>query len=425
MTIDVLAPSYDSAAQALIDVNHDAATLYIDLKGALAGSGSMAGDDSTSTDFATAYDENAQAAVDALCDLVDAAGNLGVLTAMSIGNHRQGEAAAAYTAPPLVFDGCLIPAGTGELDVEGFAVPTSLGGDGGDLPQFLDIVIDHVQGVVWPNADIGKLRDAAAAWRTAAGALDLLDAGCQSALDLLAAQRSPEISLALNAVRELKTCASDLADACRSLASACDDYAGQVDHHREEIKDLLKQLAIEAGVTAVVGGVLSFVSFGLTGAAATAAIAARAATFGARIIGVLNKLRTAIRIGALVKLGAVGTKIKKAGPILKRLRNRTSRTPDKPPKLPKRKPDEIRDSLPPGKNKGVHVVRSERELRDLWAELKQDGELIPGRGGGKYEGWYRLPDGTEVGLRTTSKSGGPTIDIRVPGSSGWKIHIDE
>jgi hypothetical protein len=35
----------------------------------------------------------------------------------------------------------------------------------------------------------------------------------------------------------------------------------------------------------------------------------------------------------------------------------------------------------------------------------------------------RLPDGTEVGLRTGSKSGGATIDIHVQGKTPMKVHI--
>ncbi|MBS4753964.1 hypothetical protein KG112_14215 [Nocardioides sp. zg-ZUI104] len=83
--------------------------------------------------------------------------------------------------------------------------------------------------------------------------------------------------------------------------------------------DILRDLAVEAGATAVVGGVLSVFTAGLTGAAATAAITARAAVFGGRIIKVLEKLKTAVRLGALVRTGSAGTKVKAVGPVLKRV----------------------------------------------------------------------------------------------------------
>jgi hypothetical protein len=34
-----------------------------------------------------------------------------------------------------------------------------------------------------------------------------------------------------------------------------------------------------------------------------------------------------------------------------------------------------------------------------------------------------LRDGTRVGLRDYSSSGGPTIDIRPPGRQGIKVHV--
>lgn len=37
----------------------------------------------------------------------------------------------------------------------------------------------------------------------------------------------------------------------------------------------------------------------------------------------------------------------------------------------------------------------------------------------------QLPDGTLVGLRGASKSGGPAIDIRYPDGSTAKIHVGQ
>lgn len=423
MTVDIFAPAYDSAAEALIAANHDAATLYGRLTNALSGSGAMAGDDSTSTDFAKAYDDQAQAVVDAIRELVDAAGNLGVLAATSIENHRKGEAAARYTAPPLLYDGCGIAQGTGEVDVPAFSVPGSEGGDARGMPEFLDVVIDHVQGVVWPSADTSKLRTAAQAWRSAGTALDLLGPGIRSARGDLAEQRSPEIPSALKAVGELTEGAEGLADACRTLASACEDYASQVDEHRGEIRDIMVQLAIEAGVTAVIGGVLSVVTVGLSGAAAVTAIAARAAMFGAKILKVLEKLRAVIRLGPLVKLGEVGVKVGKLAPVLRRLAQRTARHGKKPPKVPRRKPDEILKSLRQGQSKRTKMVDSDAELQKVWDELTDGGKLLP-RKDPAHSAWYELEDGTRVGLRGHSTSGGRTIDIELPTGGTRRVHIE-
>lgn len=51
------------------------------------------------------------------------------------------------------------------------------------------------------------------------------------------------------------------------------------------------------------------------------------------------------------------------------------------------------------------------------------------RGGSQLESSYpgtlvRLPDGTTVGLRGASRSGGPTVDARLPGGQTVKVHVD-
>lgn len=337
MSIDVFAPSYDSAAAALLGANHDGASTYVGLTSCLNNSGCMAGNDATSTDFARAHDDAAQATMDALVDLVDATGNLSVLTATSIENHRRADAAAVYTAPPLLLGNCLIPLGAGEVDVEPYDVPSSEGGDGGDLPALLDLVVDHVQGVGWPSADVATLRVTAQGWRYASGGLDGVSAACQSAIDHLDGQRAPEIPLAIAAIRDLKASATELADACDALAGACDDYADNVEHHRELIKEVLTSLAVEAGVTAGAGIALSIVTLGGSAAGASALLATRAAACGARVIAVLSKLRTAVRLGAVARLSTVGARVSKVAPVLKRLANRTGRGGRRPPRFPKPK----------------------------------------------------------------------------------------
>lgn len=425
---DVTGAGYDSATEALMTVNHNAAIHYDNLTADLAGYGAMAGDDSTSDDFAREYDANAQLAVDALRDFVDAAGNLGVTTALSVENHRRANGGSTYGGPAVVYDGSQSLVDAGEVDVPAFAVPPSEGGDSSGTPEFWDMIVDHLQGFAWPNADVGKLREAAGSWRAAQTGIGGLTGSCDTAIDQLGAQRSPEIPLAVRAVRELKTGATDLAAVCGDIAQACDDYADEVEHHRETIKDILRDLAIEIGATAAIGAVTSFFTFGGGGAVAAGVAATRIASAANKIRVALQALRTAARLKAAATLAAVGTKVRAIGPVLKRLASRVRigfRGGRGPSGRPPRRPQDILDELPPGRQKHVRTVRSDAELQRLWDEMIQGAEPIPGRGGGKYEDWYRLPDGTEVGLRTGSVSGGRAIDIRLPNGAVRKIHIDE
>ncbi len=69
----------------------------------------------------------------------------------------------------------------------------------------------------------------------------------------------------------------------------------------------------------------------------------------------------------------------------------------------------------------IYEVGSSEELQTLYDELSTGGEPATPTG---YDGeMVKLPDGTRVGLRNTSSSGGPTIDINRPGQLVVKIHL--
>jgi hypothetical protein len=82
--------------------------------------------------------------------------------------------------------------------------------------------------------------------------------------------------------------------------------------------------------------------------------------------------------------------------------------------------DEALSGLNAGRSAGVRVVSSAEELDDLFAQLSRGGEVVESSYPGKF---VRLPDGSTVGLRGTSATGGPTIDIVKPGQRPIKIHI--
>jgi hypothetical protein len=78
--------------------------------------------------------------------------------------------------------------------------------------------------------------------------------------------------------------------------------------------------------------------------------------------------------------------------------------------------------LPTGKQPHVRTVGSETELQGLYNKWSQGGTDITPK---SYDGrMVELPDGTTVGWRNASKSGGATIDIRLPGGTEMKVHID-
>ncbi len=85
--------------------------------------------------------------------------------------------------------------------------------------------------------------------------------------------------------------------------------------------------------------------------------------------------------------------------------------------------DVIRAGLTPGlsADSEVYTVPSETELRGLYDELSTGGTPLQGS---TYPGEaVTLPDGTFVGIRSTSISGGATIDVNQGGGAVWKVHV--
>ncbi|NUQ79320.1 MAG: hypothetical protein HUU21_37900, partial [Polyangiaceae bacterium] len=76
-------------------------------------------------------------------------------------------------------------------------------------------------------------------------------------------------------------------------------------------------------------------------------------------------------------------------------------------------------TLPPGKNPNIYQVKTPEEMTNLFNELSKGGRNVtpPTYNGSMVE----LPDGTRLGMRATSASGGPTIDIFPPKGAGPKI----
>jgi hypothetical protein len=95
--------------------------------------------------------------------------------------------------------------------------------------------------------------------------------------------------------------------------------------------------------------------------------------------------------------------------------------------LPVRDVDDVHkrvDPLPPGRNRGVKVLPNAAAVEGLYAELTENATPAPS---GTYKGeWQTLPDGTKVGFRPDSKSGGPTVEIWNPdGSKMWDVHVGD
>lgn len=286
MRISVECGGYAEAAAACRTANHISALLTESLTGKLVGYAGMAGDDATSGDFAAAYDPAAREALATLADLTHALIGLGRLVDASGRNHDRAEAAAARRTNAYVGGG---------LDEDSYvrvspaSPPSSLGGSvAAGLGDVHAWILDQVEGFVWPGADVGLLRDAAAGWRRTSGSVADLTGHLDVVAGLLEHQLSPEIPLALAAISELRTLVEDAADQLLALADACDDYATAVEDTRERTRALLTEIGQmvieEVALTVVVAGLTGGFGGGAKALAALARIRAQAPRFHALLM---------------------------------------------------------------------------------------------------------------------------------------------
>ena len=317
MRLAVEGAAYASAARSLRGGNDVAALHFGTLTKTLAGYGGMAGDDHTSEEFARQYDAAAQEAVDGLDDVVDAFATLCGLAGQSHVNHRRANVAASYGHPGGEAEDLDFQAGT--VDVGSVSVPSSLGANDADLPQFWNEIQDYLQGYAWPNADTDRLHSAASAWRSTAEDVDGLTSFCDSAVSRLQSQDSPEIPLAAQAVKDLRRTVVDLAAELRSVGDACEEYAASVEEHRAIIAGIVKDMAVEAGITVVAGTIVGFVTFG-GGAVAGGAIAGwRIAAAAKKILTALRALEAIAKARVAARLTSVVESVRPLRKVLERL----------------------------------------------------------------------------------------------------------
>ncbi|WP_052226745.1 hypothetical protein [Microbacterium mangrovi] len=78
--------------------------------------------------------------------------------------------------------------------------------------------------------------------------------------------------------------------------------------------------------------------------------------------------------------------------------------------------------LPTGRQNFVRVVPDDAAVRRVFEELSIGSR--PGFWQGFRGTVVECDDGTQIGLREYSKSGGPSIDIKLPDGTRYRIHVD-
>ena len=306
--LDVAGSGYTEASTLLHCGNVGAAWSFDQLSDELADTAAMAGDSSFADRWAAEYDAAAAATCLAFADVVGALGTLGRYSFASLENHTRAERASTFGAVRLMDEVAL---GTAEwVKVLATTPPGALGGDPSSLPGWANAILDHVEGFVWPDADLDRLRGAAATWRRAGAGLDEIAGYPRRAVNALWTELSPEILPATAAVGRLAVAVDELADQCRDLGALCEGYATAVEEQREAILDLVRDLIRDAVAIQVAGFALGFVSFGTANGGAVALNLAKIAAAAPRFKRMLDLLRV-YAAGAAEALS--GTRLAVAG----------------------------------------------------------------------------------------------------------------
>ncbi len=314
MRLSVECGGFDDAADACRAANQTVALLGESLVGKLAGFGGMAGNDSSSAEFASAYDVAASEAVGSLADLTHAFIGLGRVLSATGANHAVAEAAAAgrvvgYTGRGLTDDAF--------VRVSLASPPSSPGANEPSLGVIDRWILDQVEGFVWPGADVALLREAGHAWRRAASGVSALVEHVEVAAGLVERQRSPEIPAALSSLAEVRSLVIEVATELAALGAACEEYAAAVEETHARTRALLAEIAqmvVEgAAISVIVGGLTG----GLGGSATAAAAAARVRTQAPRFHALLVGLRATIATG--------GSRLRTTRESLRGLRTRLDR----------------------------------------------------------------------------------------------------
>lgn len=317
MRIEVDNGVWTSACTDFYDANHGVVDVMTTLVGKLGSGAGMAGGDTGGAEFAAQYDAAAATLVQAGCDLGDAMAAVANLLNASLVNHDAADHGALVHGPPIG------SVDTGDSNPDHYATslsaaapPSATGGTGG-VPGWWHWLSSHVEGLLWPDADTGRMRTVADAWTDASSQL----AGWRWTVDAarvqLETQKSPEIPDAVATCTDLSRHVTDLADAFSGIGAACREYADQVDAHHEEIEhELVSFLEWTAGIE-IGGAILGAVTLGIGEGAAQIAEGAEVANAAQKVVRVLNDLIELARLGAMKlenlvrSVAGIGARIRK------------------------------------------------------------------------------------------------------------------
>lgn len=266
---------------------------------ALSGTGGMAGNEESAQEFIDGYNDGAVNTLNAAGSYAQALRALDTLL---------GDTANAYADAGTI--GTLEPVPSRSPSAtpaaaSTFSVPSAKApGPEGPLGEFGEFVMDALAqiGVVLPDADTGKLSDAASAWSEFSTSISSAKSELEGTLTNLASMDIPQ-------AENIRTSRDRIADKLDQIAKAagtgeglsfvCAEQQKAVDKMWEEIAWFLGQMAAEIAVDLGLGALLSIATGGLGAPAVVAKIAVTVMKWVIKIAELVKKLVTLTRMNAM------------------------------------------------------------------------------------------------------------------------------
>ncbi|WP_204806105.1 hypothetical protein [Mycobacterium riyadhense] len=206
-----------------------------------AGFGANTGLDAAGAVFGLAYQDAAESLMKAAAAAINACRFNGAKIQLCASNYSVAEAAS------------MLGGGTGVLRPPGEPVRIAAPGPPGTLgpgqpPPLLWALVQSFVGDVWPDGDVAGLYAAASSWRGFAGAVGGTRAGVNASTSLVGAQQIAEGDLIHQVLSELGTGMDGLGEQCVKMAGALDEFADEVGHAQDAIRDLLHRLGSASGL---------------------------------------------------------------------------------------------------------------------------------------------------------------------------------
>jgi hypothetical protein len=223
------------AGESIGAVGDQIATAVSTLASGLSG-GARSGLDPAGLAFGYAYQQSAQALLDAGAAAANAGRGVGFGVQMSATNYSRADAASTI-------GGGASPLTPPDAPTE-FSAPVSPSALGGGVPPpLLWSVIQTFIPDVWPDGDPAALRATASAWQGFAATINGIAGQLAGPAGVVADQQIPEGGNMTSAISELTQSLSAIASEADKLATQTREFAYDVDNTQNAIRDLLDRVS--------------------------------------------------------------------------------------------------------------------------------------------------------------------------------------